>query len=159
MKRIEKELAKCLLEEDFVRLPNTEPGEVNLPVVFVDPNEGIPSPVDLEGNAETDITVSIQPSGGTPTQPYEGFLDETTYTITYRCKPGKERETKDLSNQIDFYLDDNRAWIMGDLRVEISNRILPLQKIDIGMPEQGSIYFTEYVFLVRKEHLQEDETP
>jgi hypothetical protein len=152
MLRIGKSLADHLIAEGLVRPPTTPGDEA---VVFVDPTSGAPAPVDLKGTAAADIAITIQTAGGFGTDPYAGFLDRTSYTIFYRCKKGKEKDLVDLATLIDAELDDKRAWMMNDLRVELSLRLRPLQMLPTDNPDQGSIYVCEYGFLVRKEHLQD----
>lgn len=155
MKRLTKELANYLIDEGFVRPPTQSAIDNPNPVVFVEPNQGAVSPTDLKNDAATDITLSIQTSGGFGTNPYEGFLDRRTVVLNYRCKPGKEKNLIDLSNSIDAALDDQRAFIMGDLRVEIAQIYIPLQLSPTSRPEQSSDYNSEYIFLIRKESLQD----
>jgi hypothetical protein len=155
MKRLTKELANYLIDEDFVRPPTESAIDNPNPVIFVEPNQGAVSPTDLKNDAATDITLTLQTSGGFGTNPYEGFLDRRTVVLTYRCKPGKEKDLFDLSNSIDAALDDQRAFIMGDLRVEIAQIYTPLQLQPTSNPEQSSDYNSEYVFLIRKESLQD----
>jgi hypothetical protein len=47
---------------------------------------------------------------------------------------------------------------MGDLRVEIAQLYRPLIKIPLSTPAKGSVYESEYLFLVRKASML-DETP
>lgn len=154
MKRIEKELANYLIDEDLVRTPQST-NDLGLPVVFVNPTDGAVSPEDLKNEAATDIALTIQTSGGFGTEPYSGFLDRRTVNLYFRCKKGKEKDLIDLSNTIDSILDDQRAWTMGDLRVEIAQIYRPLQVLPTDKPEQGSIFVSEYFFLIRKESLQD----
>lgn len=155
MKRLSKELANYLIDEDFVRPPTQSAIDNPNPVIFVEPNQGAISPVDLKNDAAADIVLTLQTSGGFGTNPYEGFLDRRTIILTYRCTPGKEKDLIDLSNSIDASLDDKRAFIMGDLRVEIAQIFRPLQALPTDTPEQGSVFISEYVFLIRKESLQD----
>lgn len=158
MKRIGKALADYLIDEGLVRTPQDEidfeTGE-SLPVIFVEPTDGAPSPEDLENEAETDITLTIQSSGGFGSDPYNGFLDRRTFNLLFRCKRNKEKDLIDFSNSIDAILDDKRAWIMADLRIEIAQLYRPLQALPVSDPEQGSVFISEYFFLIRKESLQD----
>ena len=154
MKRLEKELANYLIDEDLVRAANSS-NDSGLPVIFVNPADGAISPDDLKNEAATDITLSIFSSGGFGTDPYNGFLDRRTVNFYFRCKKGKEKDLLDLSNTIDSILDDQRAWVMGDLRVEIAQIYRPVQYLPTDKPEQGSIFVSEYFFLIRKESLQD----
>jgi hypothetical protein len=149
MKRLAKNFADYLIEEGLVRDPYTEGDE---PVIFLEINA--PSPDDLTGTAETDITVTFQTSGGSGTRPYQGFLDRRGIDVTFRCKRQKEKDVVDLSNAIDYLIDDKRAWIMGDIRVEISQLARPLTFIPIELEDQGGVYQAEYRFLIRKSELQ-----
>ena len=150
MKRLAKNFAEYLIDQGLVRTPYTEGTE---PVVFVEINS--PSPDDLKDIAETDITVTLQTSGGMPTRPYQGFLDRRGVDVTLRCKKQKEKDLIDLANAIDYLIDDKRAWQMGDIRVEISQLSRPLTFIPVELDDQGSVYQAEYRFLIRKSELQE----
>lgn len=148
MKRLSKNLADWLIDEGLARTPYTEGTE---PVIFLEVNA--PSPDDLTGLAETDITLTLRTVGGAGTEPYQGFLDRRTIEITYRCKKQKEKDVVDLSNEIDFALDDKRAWTMNDLRVEIAQLWRPLTAIPVVLEDQGSVFQSEYRFLTRKSEL------
>lgn len=149
MNRLTKNLSDYLIDEGILRTPAVSGSE---PVVFLEVNA--PAPEDLKGTAETDITVTLQTNSGFGTRPYEGFLDRRGVNFTYRCKKQKEREIIDLANTIDFMIDDKRAWIMGDIRVEISQLWRPLTFIPVDLEEQGGVYQCEYRFLIRKSELQ-----
>lgn len=150
MKRLGKSLADWLISEELVRDPYTAGDQA---VVFVEPVEGAPSPLDLKDTAACDITLTIHQSGGMGSTPYGGFLDRRSLLLVYRAKPGKEKDLIDLSNQLDGALDDKRAWTMGDLRVEIAQLLQPLQVTAVSDPEQGSFFTAEYLFLIRKSEL------
>jgi len=153
MKRLNKNLADYLLDEDLVRLPYNAGDE---PVIFVEPTDGAPAPDDLDDTAATDITLTLTTSGGVGTPPYEGFLNRRLTRFTFRCKKGKEKDLIDFSNNIDAALDDKRAWIMGDLRIEIAQLYVPLQLINTTYTDQGAVYQSEYFFLFRKASLEEE---
>jgi hypothetical protein len=159
--RLAKELADWLIDEELVRHPYTFT-DGTIPPIFIDPTDGAPAPEDLVGadgaSVTPTMTVTLQTSGGFGSTPYEGFLDRRTITIVYRCQPKKEKELVDLSNAIDRALDDKRAFQMGDLRVEIAQLYRPLIKIPLSTPAKGSVYESEYLFLVRKASML-DETP
>jgi hypothetical protein len=150
--RLGKELAEWLIEEGLARTPYNSGNEA---VIFVDPTAGAPAPEDLSGPAQTDLTITLETSGGFGTQPYQGFLDRRTITIVYRSAPGKEKELIDLSNAIDAQLDDKRAWLMNNLRIEIAQIYRPLTRIPVSNTDQGSVFEAEYIFLIRKESLAE----
>jgi hypothetical protein len=149
LNRITKNFADYLIDEGLVRTPYTEGTE---PVIFVEVNA--PSPDDLTDVATTDITVTLQTSGGAGTRPYQGFLDRRGVDVTFRCKKQKEKDLIDLVNQIDYLIDDKRSWTMGDIRVEISQIARPLTYIPFDLEDQGSVYQAEYRFLIRKVELQ-----
>ena len=150
--RLAKEFAEWLIDEELARTPYTEGSEA---VLFIDPTDGAPAPEDLSGTAATDISLTLETSGGFGTQPYQGFLDRRTITLVYRCASGKEKDLIDLSNAIDLALDDKRAWMMNNLRVEIAQIYRPLTKIPVSNTAQGSVFESEYLFLIRKESLSD----
>jgi hypothetical protein len=73
--------------------------------------------------------------------------------LIYRVKPGKEKDLIDFSNSVDYILDDKRAFTMGALRVEIAQRIGPLDLLSISDKGEGNVYSSTYSFLVRKINL------
>jgi hypothetical protein len=150
MERLGKNLADFLIDEELVRPPTATGTE---PVVFVDPTEGAPAPGDLKGRAVSDITLTIQTDGGSASQPYFGFIDQLDLMLIYRVKPGKEKDLIDFSNSVDYILDDKRAFTMGALRVEIAQRIGPLDLLSISDKGEGNVYSSTYSFLVRKINL------
>ena len=152
MQRLGKNLADYLISEGLVRTPYTTGSE---PVVFVEPTEGAPAPSDLKDTAETDISLTIQSSGGFGTNPYEGFLNRRTLALTFRCKPKKEKELIDFANSIDILLDDKRSFTMGDIHIDIAQLYRPLQNVPVSNPAEGSVYIADYYFLMRKSELTE----
>jgi hypothetical protein len=160
MNRLTKNLADWLIEEELVRTPYTDPvytldedgNESTLPVIFVETDA--PSPDDLKNIGDVDITLTLQSSGGRSTLPYQGFLDRRSVDLLFRCKPQKEKKIIDLANKIDYRMDDARAWQMNNIRVEISQLTRPLDYISVKLEDQGSLYYCQYQFLIRKSELQ-----
>jgi hypothetical protein len=161
MKRLTKNLADFLIEEELVRTPymdadvytDESTGETyTLPVIFVEVDA--PSPNDLKNIGDVDITLTLQSAGGRGTLPYQGFLDRRAVDLLFRCNKQNEKKVLDLSNKIDFLMDDKRAWQMANIRVEIAQLTKPIDFVPYKLDDEGSMYYSQYQFLTRKIEFQ-----
>lgn len=148
MKRLLEELQRHLVAAGLVRDPTDAAADRSLPPMWLQPRGGAIGPGQGEAPGKHDsIVVSAFFSGGRPTDPHEGFVDQRTVDLRIRCMRSPDAE--DLWYAIRGLIDDQRSYELGLLHVEESTVWRRLALISSAR-DFGYDFLGSYLFLVRQ---------